>query len=220
MKRPLLRDIRGAMNIIRLWIILLAPLVLCPTVSTAADFGPARRLAESEILRGSFVEERAVKGLSRPVRSEGRFVVAPGYGVIWAVQKPLPVTFVFNDSGMVQTVGNIPVLQQTAAKNPFLARVTGLLSAALGGNWKMLETEFDIKKSGPGKNWRVKITQKPGGNSKMPFRAITASGKTYVERAEVLRNDGLSDTYVFAAHSITPGPPAGAEAALLSLSPQ
>lgn len=195
-------------------------LAILPAAVFAGDFGPSRILSDGEILRGRFVEERRIKGLEKPVRSEGRFVVAPGHGVIWAVEKPLPLTFVFTESGMVQTVGNMPLLQQAAVKGSFLSRAPAMLSAALAGNWKRLENDFSIKRSGTGKSWKVKITPKAENGLKAPFSSITATGKSYVERAEVLRLDGLTDSYIFKDQSITLGPPAGAEAAMLSLTPQ
>jgi hypothetical protein len=53
----------------------------------------------------------------------------------------------------------------------------------------------------------------------VPFRTIKASGKTYVEHAEVLRPDGLSDTFVFSGHSFTSAPLTNSETKALSLLP-
>ncbi|MDD5586110.1 MAG: hypothetical protein PHY92_04020 [Alphaproteobacteria bacterium] len=216
MKRPSFLINHNPMLRLKLSIILF---FLWPAAVFAADLGPSRQLANGEILRGRFSAEHPVKGFAKPMQSAGRFVVAPGRGLIWAVEKPMAMTFIFTDAGMVQTIGDMPLLQQSSQKMPFLAHVTGLLAAALGGDWKTLEPDFAITRSGSPKRWRVKMVPRPTCPISMPFRALSATGNSYVEQAEVLRPDGLSDTFVFRDHSITPAPLTNTEAKALALRP-
>jgi hypothetical protein len=215
-KWPLLCVNQAPMPRFKIWTLLI---FLWPTAVSGAELGPVRRLGNGEVLRGRFTEEHPVKGITKPLRSEGHFVVAPRHGLIWAIEKPLPVTFVFTDSGMVQTIGDLPLLQQSSQKMPFLGQVTGLLTAALGGDWKTLEPDFAVSHSGNAKRWRVKIVPRPSCPMALPFRAINASGKTFVEHADVLRPDGLSDTFVFTEHNITSAPLTNTESKALSLLP-
>ena len=194
-------------------------LALCPAAAFGADFGPSHQLASGEVLRGRFTEDTPLKGIANPLHSEGRFVVAPGHGLIWAVEKPMAMMFIFTNAGMVQIIGGIPLLQQSSQKNPFLAQVTGLLAAALSGDWKTLEPNLAITHNGNAKLWRVKMTPRPTCPLTMPFRAITATGGSNVDNAEVLRPDGLSETFTFSNHSVTPGPLTNAETAAFSRGP-
>jgi len=188
-----------------------------PSFSFAAETGPSRLLGKNEILRGRFVQEHPVKGLANPVRSEGRFVVAPGRGMIWAVEKPLPSSFVFTSGGMLHMIGDLPLLFQSSQQRPFLGQAPDLITAALGGNWKALETDFDLKRSGGQKLWQVKIVPRPVSRLRPPFKSVTASGTSFVERAEVLRHDGLSDSFAFSQQQLDGGGLTASEANAFSI---
>jgi hypothetical protein len=196
-------------------IVFLIPLVL-PLPSYANDFGPTKRLAVGDILRGRFTQEHYMAGVSKPLHSEGHFVVAPGYGLIWAVEKPLPLTIVVTADGMSQSVAGVPVLHKSTTQMPFLARVTSLLSAALGGNWKTLESDFTLTREGNAKQWRVKLVPHDPKTKGMPFRELTAKGTRFVDRAELTRPDNAPDIFTFKDQTITPSPPTEIETAFFS----
>jgi hypothetical protein len=189
---------------------------LTPSLAFGAAFGPSQPVTSGKILRGRFVHEHPVKGVDKPIRTEGRFVVAPDYGMIWAVERPLPVTFIFTSSGMAQMIGDFPLLIQSSQKKPFLAQVQTQLVAALSGNWTTLEPDFSMSHEGTPERWNVKITPRATAKG-VPFTTLTASGGTLVERADVLRPDGLSDTFLFQNQSLTPAPPSAAETRAFSI---
>ncbi len=66
--------------------------LLAPYVALAA--GPSQGLAADEVLRGSFAQQRQLSGFKTPLRTEGRFVLAPVRGLIWQAEKPFAVTTV------------------------------------------------------------------------------------------------------------------------------
>lgn len=177
-----------------------------PAATPGTGTGPAPSLASGEMMRGNFAEEHWIKGLSKPVRSEGHFLVAPGHGVIWAIEKPLPIAFIVTGAGMLQTINGMPMLKQKAVNNPFLGHVSTMLAAALGGDWKKLEPNLIIARTGNAKGWRVQMTPRPTAPVRMPFRELTITGAHYAEKASVLRHDGLTDTYTFRNHDVSKGP--------------
>src|SRR5271154_2363156 len=98
----------------------------------------------TDVLRGHFTEERQMKGFNGPLRSQGHFVVAPGHGLIWAIEKPFPTTSTITPNGLVQDVGGMKVMQMPVKKIPFLLHLYDMLGCALAGHWQVLEKDFVV----------------------------------------------------------------------------
>lgn len=79
---------------------------LCVFLFTAAlaQEGPAPQPVHSnEVLRGHFVRLRELQGISKPLKSEGEFTLAPLSGLIWNTTKPLASATIFTSTSLVQT---------------------------------------------------------------------------------------------------------------------
>lgn len=185
----------------RLLLILL--IALSPTLSFAAKIGPTQPLNDDQILRGRFHQLHQLRNPDPPIRSEGRFLIAPKLGVIFSVEKPFPMTFVITPLGMVQTVGGMPFLRLTAKESSFIASIPSLLIAAISNKWKNLEDRFTMAQDGSSDYWRVNLTPKTQ-DRRVPFKNIMASGGKFIEQAEVQRLDGLYDFFRFYDLSIEP----------------
>src|SRR5690348_14649300 len=61
-------------------------------------------LLPGETLEGSFVQERHLKGFAAPLRSEGRFVLAAGKGLVWRGEKPIETAVAITPAGILQVV--------------------------------------------------------------------------------------------------------------------
>lgn len=185
---------------------------LISSLATAATLGPSVKLQADSVLRGRFVQEHPVKS-GGIVRSEGRFVVAPGRGVLWQIEKPLPISVVVTDRGMTQSVGGVPLLRFTPDKMPLLRDATDLLTAALEGDFAALSPRFTVKTSGKPAAWQAVLIPR-GDQGHMPFTRITAHGGAYVNDAKIARPDGLTDGMAFSDQSVTRGGLADDEALL------
>ncbi len=192
---------------------LLAFLFLFPSsIAFAANANAGQVvMGNSDILRGRFIEERNLKGFNGPMNSEGHFVVAPEHGVIWGVEKPFPTTTVITPSGLVQSVGGINVMRLPAQKIPFMLHLYDMLGGVLAGNWKALETDFTVARSGDDQNWQVLLLPRRTDNPAMPFSSITVSGHQFVENVVLLKPDGDSDTLTFLNEALSSKPPSAAE---------
>ena len=105
-------------------------------------------LSAGQVLRGRFVQERHLHGFDAPLRTEGRFVLAPGRGLIWRAETPFAITTVITTAGLVQDVDGTETMRLPAARLPFLGRLYGMLSGALSGDWRGLEPDFVVVRSG------------------------------------------------------------------------
>ena len=51
------------------------------------------------MLQGRFTQERTLTGIPRPLRTEGRFLLVPGTGLIWRAEKPFATVTVITPGG-------------------------------------------------------------------------------------------------------------------------
>ena len=201
----------------------LIALLLClvfaaPAGTLAADTpGPSHTLAEGRILHGKFVQERRLQGFKQPLRSEGRFMLAPGRGLIWQSEKPFAVTTVITSAGLVQDVGGSESMRLPSSRLPFLAKLYDMLGGALAGNWNALDREFTVTRQGDDTAWHVDLQPKTAADpTAMPIQAIRISGRRFVERVEIIKDGGDADILNFTDQTLSDTPPSEDEAALLA----
>ena len=160
--------------------------------------GPEGGLQAGQVLRGRFVQERHLQGFNAPLRSEGRFVLAAGKGLIWRAEKPFAVTTAISPAGLAQEVGGNETMRLPSSRLPFLSRLYDMLGGALGGNWQALEHDFTVEKSGEAKSWQVVLTPRNGPDPmSMPFASITAKGSRFVDGVRISKPDGDYDELTF-----------------------
>lgn len=187
-------------------------LILLPLAAQAAELGPSEKIPEGGVLRGNFTEEHYFNNSPTPLHSEGQFLVAPGRGIIWLVQKPLPLTFVFTPQGMAQSIAGMPLMQTRVKNMSVVAQISGLLGSAMAGDWDALSSVFIVARSPTPKGWSADLKPRDA-KSGLPFSTLTTEGGRFVESAKALRLDGGLETFAFSNESISPRPPAAGELA-------
>lgn len=190
--------------------------LLCMLALPAHATGPTGGLAAGQVLRGRFVQERHLQGFAAPLKSEGQFVLVPGKGLIWRAEMPFAVTTVISAAGLVQTVDGKETMRLPSARLPFLARLYDMLGGALAGDWRALETDFTVARSGDGGAWQVVLTPRTGPDAlTTPFRAITAQGGHFVDHVRLEKPDGDSDDLSFLEQGLSSNPLSADETAAL-----
>src|SRR5690606_19819152 len=123
---------------------LLALMLACGVVvpAAAADVtvdSIAREVARPAVLRGEFAQEKQVSGFRNPLRSQGRFVVARGRGVIWSTLRPFPAEMVVTADRILsrQRDGSTRV-ELDAREQPALRSVNAVLFALMSGDVQAL----------------------------------------------------------------------------------
>jgi hypothetical protein len=186
--------------------ILAALLLMTVSAAAAAEEGPAP-LAPGEVLRGRFVEMRTMKGFDRPLKSEGRFTIAPGIGLIWRVEKPFSTVTVITKSGLTQTTGTTRTADLSARKMPFVAQLYDMIGGVLTGDVAAMEKQFAIERRQDGSGWRLKMVPKRRGDALMPFAEIRVRGARAVDEVAMLKADGDTDTLTFSAVAVSRSAP-------------
>jgi hypothetical protein len=178
---------------------------------------PVRAVAAGQVLRGRFGQERHLRGFDAPLRTEGRFVLVPNRGLIWQAETPFAVTTVITAAGLVQDVDGSETLRLPAARLPFLSRLYGMLSGALSGDWRALEPDFVVVRSGDAGHWRAELTPRRADAVGMPFSGIVVSGGRFVDQVRIDKPNGDWEGLVFLEQVLSDGPVGAGEASLLAL---
>jgi hypothetical protein len=211
---------RTAQDEIMRLISLLLLVILVGSTSALAEGPTGTRLSEGQVLRGQFVQERHLQGFDNPLRSEGRFLLAPGHGLIWQTEKPFAVITVITAAGLAQDVNGNQTLKLDAAKLPFLDQLYGMLSGALTGDWSKLEAGFDVARKGTDQQWQVVLQPRKADDTAMPFKSIDAAGGQFIDELTLTRPDGDFDKLSFHDQAISEQPLSAAEMAAFSSAAQ
>lgn len=184
----------------------LSALLCFSGTALAAEAGPHLILSPGQRLMGRFVHEHPVAGFAQPIRTEGHFIVAPNDQIVWAIEKPMATTTTISpSSGLVQSVGNFPLLKLTPQQMPFLAEVEAKLLLALRGDWKKLESDYRVARQGDAQKWTITLTPKAQDGTPKPFQKIVARGGAFVDSADIVLRT-VTDRVVFSDQAISSAP--------------
>ncbi len=157
----------------------------------------AQQLAQDQVLRGDFVQEKHLRGLPQPLRSHGRFVLAAD-GLLWDLDKPLPRKYRISSQG-------VALLQdgdwQLQGKQDAAARQSRLFLSVLQGDQQGLREEFDLQLQGDEDDWLLSLLPK-SLLLKQIFQRIDVQGGTHVRSIELLESQG--DRTLMQMHNISP----------------
>lgn len=185
--------------------------VLTVGIAPAAE-GPAP-VRPGEVLRGNFVQLRQMKGFDKPLKAEGRFTIAPGYGLIWRVEKPFASVTVITKTGLLQETAGTRTTALSVKKMPFVAQLYDLIGGMLTGDMEALQKPFVVERLPAGEGWRIRLTPKKRGDAMMPFVEIRAHGGRAVEDVVMVKTGGDTDTLTFSNVAVVKAAPSDEEKA-------
>lgn len=195
-------------------------IILLTASSAIGDSAGPLTLRDGQVLRGHFMQERRLLGLQAPLRSDGRFTLAPGHGLAWMTERPFAINTIITKAGLVQELDGDRTLSLPADRLPFLTKLYGMISGALSGDWGALESDFDLVRGDVDKGWRVELTPRRPDDPAMPFRSIALAGGQFVETITLSRPNGDVDHLVFSAQALSSSPLSIEETAAFAAPPQ
>jgi hypothetical protein len=165
----------------------------------AADAASApESLAADQELRGRFEQDRSLAGFSKPLHSEGSFVLAPGDGLIWNGEKPFSSTSVVTPGGVLQMSGGEEAMRIPTAQVPGLSQLYDILGGALSGNLAELQKAFTIARDDDAEHWRMVLQPiRHGALSLEQIKSLTLSGGRFVEAVQFEMANGDGDVIRF-----------------------
>jgi len=144
------------------------------------------QLAAAQVVHGGFVQEKYLRGLPQPLRSEGHFVLERSHGLLWQLDTPIKQDYRIVPSGIDQRTsgGWRPIRQQIG-----LAQQSRLFIALLQGDRTALERDFSLTLQGSARAWQLELMPR-AGLLKQIFTTIRIAGGQYVERIELQEAQG------------------------------
>jgi len=160
-------------------------------------------MGPSEVLRGSFEQERHLEGFREPLRSSGVFSLSPQGGIIWRVETPFPIVTVITPAGLIQESEGVTLTQLPGARMQGLFGITNILNNVLIGDWSALNAEFEVATSEEQGGWRIEAKPREAFLRSL-IAQISISGVRFADRVEIRRPGGDFDRLIFRDQSIAP----------------
>lgn len=148
----------------------------------------AQTLQKPANVQGAFTQQRYLKSLSKPMTTNGQFVLIPKRGLLWHMQKPFENRLRVRADGIMQWNGKSWVATNPSKMNGQSQQIRLFLDL-LGGNTQGLEKQFDLQLSGSQQKWTLRLNPKTA-LMKQIFNHIEISGDNVVRRIELNEKQG------------------------------
>lgn len=177
-------------------------MLLCLSCAlTPAWAAGEQRLAPGQVLTGTFVQERHLKGFKQPIRSSGKYLITASDGLVWQTLKPFPATLVITRREVVQMQNGEVVGRQTLTGRGGASHLVEILSGVLTGRMQGGKGLELGEREGEHTNWRQDI-RFSGAASAARIDRIELHGGEFVRQAEIFRTGGDRDLLTFSDQSI------------------
>jgi len=141
----------------------------------------ARSLSRAQVVRGAFVQQRHLAGLSKPLESDGRFLFARGTGIEWHTEKPFDSQFILTEGGMTQRDEGGETLRISVADQPALTVVSRVFFALFALDFNALSQDFTMSGTdAPGAPWQLALRPRTAALGSV-FRQALVTGDATVK---------------------------------------
>ena len=123
--------------------------LLLPAIALQGQALPGNltaHLKEAACIHLDFVQTRTLAALSRPLKASGSMVLAREKGVIWALKRPVALTYVMGPKGLMVVNGDGGKERKGAGEAPMVAQMGRIFQALAQGDWHVLDSFFNTSK--------------------------------------------------------------------------
>ncbi len=149
----------------------------------------AARMARPAVIRGGFEQTKDVSGFAKPLRSQGRFLVAQDKGVLWDTQRPFASQLKLTRNDIVATQNGNVSFQLNAGKEPTVRVITELMFSLLNGNLDTLANHFRVEGKLSGRTWTLQLTPKQTALMRV-MQHVELSGDQFVRSIRIDESNG------------------------------
>jgi hypothetical protein len=158
-----------------------------------------QRLAEPQVIRAQFEQERLIADMERPTISRGRIVVSRRDGLLWRIESPVQVTLAFAPQAIIET-GPDGVRRLRAQGRNVETQIGRVMRGILGADAEALRAGFDATASGNAERWSIRLVPRPREMARV-LREIRLAGGRHMETIEVEETTGNQTTIRMRAFS-------------------
>lgn len=172
------------------------------------------QLSEPAVVRASFVQEKRLAVLSRPIVSRGRVIVSRRDGLIWQIEAPLRMSITFSESRIIETDAEGKHRVHSGSDNRVQAEVGRVFRGLLAADRDILNRYFTLHAEGDVQHWRIDMTPRSAELGKF-IKTLQLSGGRHIETIRV--DESNSDaTLIRLRDAVTADSLSADEQALLS----
>lgn len=154
-----------------------------------------KQLHQAPVVRGSFSQEKTLKGFKQPLRSSGSFVVVQDQGIVWQVLQPFASTLRVTPERLqsLQADGRTGFELQ-AEQEPGLRAINSMLFALMSGDVQTLVQHFEVQASSSNPAaWLLHLTPRDAVLRQW-LTAVHLQGDTLVRRVQLVEAQGEEST--------------------------
>jgi hypothetical protein len=160
-----------------------------------------QRLAEPQVIRAQFVQERLIADITRPTVSRGRITVSRRDGVLWQIESPVKVTLAFTPNGIIQTGADGVRRAQAQRRGAVETEIARVMQGILGADPASLSANFDAQASGSLERWTVRLEPRAREVARF-LRHIRLDGGRRMEAIEIEETSGNTTTIRMSQFSV------------------
>ena len=147
-----------------------------------------KRLAEPQVVRAQFSQERHIADMARPTLSRGRIAVSRREGVLWQVDSPVRLALAFTPNEIIETGADGVRRLRSQGRSPD-AQIGRVMRGILGADPETLQTSFHAAASGSLDAWTIQLVPRPREMARA-LRAIRLGGRRHLETIEIEETSG------------------------------
>lgn len=141
------------------------------------------------VMRGSFVQQKKITILKKPLFSSGVFLASEEMGLYWQQKSPFLSETIVTHDFMAQRIKRGEVNRFTFEEQPLLVGVSRIFLAIWKGDMGVLNKEFDSTIEFSGGSWKMVLTPANEMVKKVITR-IVVQGSEYIDTVELQESNG------------------------------
>ena len=152
----------------------------------------SEQLSRPAVVHGGFVQEKHLRALPQPLISQGKFVLAKDFGLLWLLQTPLRQDYRITQEGIARrdTKAGGDGWKMLPGKSAG-AEQNRLFLAVLQGDSSGLQRDFELSLTGNADAWQLRLMPRSLLLQQV-FKQINIDGGALVQRIELLETQGDS----------------------------
>jgi len=160
-----------------------------------------QRLAEPQVVRAQFVQERHISDMTRPTVSRGRITVSRQDGVLWQIESPVKLALAFTQNGVIETGADGMRKSRGQRRGAVDTEVGRLMQSIVGADEASLKTTFDAASEGSLERWTVSLTPRAREMARF-LKLVRLGGSQHLESIEIEETSGNSTLIRLRQHAV------------------
>lgn len=164
----------------------------------------AKIFSDTTLVRTKFIQTKLIKGLKKPLVSEGNFLFAQNKGLFFETLKPFEQLTVLTPKNLIQkdSAGIVSVI--TSDAHPALKNSVTTFLSVFSGESEILLKQFQVYCEISQNNWQIGLIPKDKSSGNEFIVRITFSGDKFLKTINIDEKEGNTTTIQFMDHQTTP----------------